>query len=272
MLLCFRGGVAPAGACQNSRRQSILVGLCIALFGAGCFGQATVVRAVAGDATQPFNYRAAGKLQGLGVDAVRELERRAGVNFQVQELPFARAYMEGSTQPNVLLFTIARTAEREALFHWIACIAPRDVWLWRLKRRTDIVVNDMQQAGRYTIGVSNGDAAIPELERVGITPGHGLHVIHTRQSFDRMLRLDRIDLIPMLSSAEPWLSADADNPQEDMVPVIRLSNTGGYYLAMAKGSDPALVARLQTAFAAMRDDGSLLKMQKQWLPASALTH
>lgn len=227
---------------------------------------ATSLKAVAGDGTVPFNFVADGRLQGFGVDLAEGLARRAGLRLELEALPFRLAYERGLRQPNVLLLTLARTPPREILFDWLGPIAPRDVWLWKLKRRTDIRIRNLEEARRYRVGVAYADAIIPKLEELGFEPRQTLEVVHDRRALGRMLRSGRFDLIPMVIWSDGKLGAEPGHPEEQLEPVLQLTTEGGYYFALAKGSDPELLRRLRQAMAALRADGTLARLRRQWIP------
>jgi polar amino acid transport system substrate-binding protein len=244
-------------------RRALLAGL-----GAGALPAraAEALQAVAGDGTTPFNYLVDGELRGLGVDVVRELAQRAGLSLQLAVMPFRQAFARALSTPNVLLLTVARTPEREGRFEWVGPLAPRDVWLWKLKRRTDLRLTALGDAKQYRVGVVFGDASIADLEQAGLEHKRSLHVIHDRRALGRMLRMDRFDLIPMALWSDGLLSAEGELPEEPLEPVVRLTREGGYYFALAKGSDPALLQRLREAFAQLRADGTLARLRRQWIP------
>ncbi len=60
----------------------------------------------------PFNFEEEGQIKGIAADVTREALRRAGVEGEIQMCPWARAYRWTKEDENVMLFTIARTAER----------------------------------------------------------------------------------------------------------------------------------------------------------------
>jgi len=67
----------------------------------------------------PFNYTDEGQLTGVTVSVVREILRRLDIEDTIAVMPWARGYQRLCSEPNVVLFTTARTPERETLFHWV---------------------------------------------------------------------------------------------------------------------------------------------------------
>ena len=70
----------------------------------------------------PFNFIKDGIFTGSSTEVVREIMRRLNLSAEIQVLTWARAYQLALSQPNVVLFSTARTKEREHLFHWVGPI------------------------------------------------------------------------------------------------------------------------------------------------------
>ena len=56
--------------------------------------------------------------EGYAVEVVRELIRRTGSQARIELLPWTRAYFLAKSEADTGLFSVVRTAEREALFQW----------------------------------------------------------------------------------------------------------------------------------------------------------
>ncbi|MGB5746824.1 MAG: transporter substrate-binding domain-containing protein, partial [Desulfobacterales bacterium] len=70
----------------------------------------------------PFNFIKDGILTGSSTEIVREIMRRLNLPAEIQVLTWARGYQLALSRPNVVLFSTARTQEREHLFHWVGPI------------------------------------------------------------------------------------------------------------------------------------------------------
>ncbi|NJN47058.1 MAG: transporter substrate-binding domain-containing protein [Candidatus Competibacteraceae bacterium] len=65
----------------------------------------------------PLNFTQDGKLMGFSVDVVREIQRRVGNTDSIEVVPWARGYKAALERPNTVLFSTARTQEREPFFN-----------------------------------------------------------------------------------------------------------------------------------------------------------
>lgn len=59
------------------------------------------------------------QLSGMLVDVVNGVLQEAGINQHILAAPWERVEREARVKPNVLVFALARTAERENAYHWI---------------------------------------------------------------------------------------------------------------------------------------------------------
>jgi len=57
-----------------------------------------------------------GLVKGFNAEIVAEIIRRTGLSAQIRCIPWARSYRTIQTEKNVVLFSMARTPEREPLF------------------------------------------------------------------------------------------------------------------------------------------------------------
>lgn len=224
-----------------------------------------VLRAVVGDNNAPFNFLEQGQLKGMSVEVAQQLARRAGFALAAEPLPWARALATARSEPSVLVLTVARTAERESWFSWIGPIADREIWLWKLSSRTDVAPKSIADLKHYRIGDTLNNASVDTLKEKGI---EAEVVTHDGQNGKKMLA-GRIDLIPMNPYSIEAFAAEGGIPLNQLEPALLLSRSGGYYLAVSRGTDRELVRRLNTAFDAIKGDGTLRGIVAKWSPSIA---
>lgn len=73
----------------------------------------------------PYNYIDEGKVSGISTTLVETLFSQCGHQVSentIQLLPWARAYHEVLNEKNTMLYSMARSPEREALFQWVGPI------------------------------------------------------------------------------------------------------------------------------------------------------
>jgi polar amino acid transport system substrate-binding protein len=189
----------------------------------------------------------------------------------VEAFPWPRALALTEAVPDTLLFTVARTPEREALFHWIGPFAEREIWMYRLVSRSDIKVSSLDDAKYYKVGISLADATATSLLSQGFVKGGNLDITTFAVDIVRKMKVARVDLTPLNPYSLPTFARDAGVAPDQLEPVFLYTREGGYYLALNKQSSPALLAKLDAAFAAMVKDGGLAKIIERWRVSQGLS-
>lgn len=184
----------------------------------------------------PYQIQEKGRpLTGVSVEAVRLMMQEAGVDPDIQVLPWARAYEMAQRQENVMLFSILRNPQRENLFKWVGSLHPFEVYFYRLKDRPDIAVHALDDARKYRIGVLRDDSRNIYLRSQGF--GDNLKEVNLDKQNIEMLFRGRIDLLP----SDPlvlfyWLkvmNSDPASPQKYRLEMLER----GYHVAGADGEN-----------------------------------
>lgn len=141
----------------------------------------------------PFQVTSAdGVLRGSAVDVVTNLLNPREFKYKIEVLPWARALVMAKSQPNTLIFSIARTPAREGQFHWIMPVGVDRLYFIRLKKRKDVVLNHWQDVKRYSLAMTRGAATTRFLEDRHL--GELVEVTQKEQRF-HLLNKGRVDLI-----------------------------------------------------------------------------
>lgn len=219
----------------------------------------------------PFNYQEQGQARGLGVEMAQALLAEAGLPAaRVEFFPWNRAYALALHEPQVLLFTVSRTPQREHQFHWIARISARELWLYRLASRNDIVINHLDQAKAYRLGVGPlEDASTQGLVERGFVPGVQLDSVQTADpdatNLQKLLA-GRFDLMVGNPLSVAYTLQKQRVPEDSVVPAYKWVMDGqGYWLALSRKSDPVLVQALQQAAKRMEQRGTSRTLREQFL-------
>lgn len=202
-----------------------------------------------------------GEITGLSVDYVREIQRRVGNKSDIRMLPWQRIYLTALNKPNIVLFSMARTPEREDKFHWIALVM-RKPWAFYAKKGSGLRIKSLEDAGKVgKIGVLRGDVRAEWLGRKGISnldeaTDHKLNI-------EKLLR-GRLDLIFYSPHGAAHicreLGVDFDELEPMLFPHMSLS-----HIAMSKNGTPPETVRLwQETAQKIKDDGTFQKLAEKW--------
>ena len=194
---------------------------------------------------------------GQSVELVREAARRAGVSLTIEIQPWVRALATGQKTPNVLLFPVTRTPDREAQFEWLGPVNRLEYWLFRSATGTAPRLTSLADLGPRSIGVLKNDAAAGYLH--GRIPEAQLQDISDYASLPPMLLAGRFDYLAAVPVSLYVALANLGKTKSQVEPLFAIPNLSSNpfsYVVAAKGTDPALVAHLRQAFEAMAADGT----------------
>ncbi|WP_292464515.1 transporter substrate-binding domain-containing protein [Methanolobus sp.] len=162
-------------------RRYVCHSLIVALLGAlvltsGCIsGPEDVPMSSAGlvyytEQLPPYNYEENGTLQGISIDMLEAVTERMGAKVSREEVhlvPWTEGYQAVLTQNNTVLFSMARTPEREDMFKWAGPIYTNRKVLFA-RPDSGISVDGPEDLGEYCIGVITDDIAIQYLLDIGV--------------------------------------------------------------------------------------------------------
>ncbi|WP_405401370.1 hypothetical protein PAE975_5313 [Pseudomonas aeruginosa] len=203
----------------------------------------------------PYNMAINGKnfaqednIDGIAVDIVREMFKRAGIKYSLTlRFPWDRIYKLALEKPGYGVFVTARLAEREDKFKWVGPIGPDD-WVLLAKGDSPITLGSLDEAKKFRIGAYKGDAIAEFLGKNGFEADLALR---DQENAQKLVK-GQIDL---------WASGDPAGrylaKQEGVTglkTVLRF-NSDQLYLALNRETPDEVVQKLQAALDGMRKEG-----------------
>jgi polar amino acid transport system substrate-binding protein len=190
-----------------------------------------------------------GKVGGLTTTVVEAMLQHAGLTPVYEVYPWARAFRIAATTPDVLIYNMARTPDREAQFEWIGIVNSYKFGFVKLRERKDIKVSQLADIKHYVIGAQRDDFSAEWLRDVAKQPPNKLE-----------LQPDVIETWRMLVNGKLELMIDDPQAIDDMLVKYNLARSDVEFvifpkeleqqtwIALKKGSDPKLVQRLRAAY------------------------
>ena len=86
----------------------------------------------------PYQQQSGDELHGWSVDIVRQIMQAAELPYQIDVMPWARAYKTAHSIPDTLIFSLLRTEERENEFAWVAPLCPMRISFYTSSHRPDV--------------------------------------------------------------------------------------------------------------------------------------
>lgn len=227
---------------------------------------ATAKLSIITEENPPFNYTQNRRLTGATVDVVREIVRRLGIHADIEVAPWARGYKRLQSEPDVVLFTTARTRERESLFQWVGPLYRTRLAFYARKadhRRID----GMDAAKKVdAIATYKDDYREQILKSLGFT---NLDSSNSSQSNIRKLINGRVDLWFHDNIGAPKMAREA-HVDPDAIEAVYTYQQYFSYIAISKRTAPDIAKQWQTTLDEMKADGTYWWLTRKWLPADAI--
>lgn len=189
-----------------------------------------------------------GNVGGASTELVLAVLQQAGLQSRIEVYPWARSYYIATSVPNVLIYNMARTPEREKQFHWIGPVANYRLGLVRLTERTDLNPNHIKDLGAAVIAVQRDDFSYIWLKQQGLQVGKELqHSADILESW-RLLLKGKVDYVVDDEAALRLMERQLSQPEGVASFVLAIPELEQQtYLAASLGSDAELVEILQRA-------------------------
>ena len=217
----------------------------------------------------PFNYLDEnGQLSGVSTEIMRAVFRQANIEASFHVYPWARSLFIVQHTPDALIFSIARSKEREGKFIWVGELVPFDDWFYRADDRKDIApknVDDIKCG--YVVCVVNKDIAEDLLQQADFVRGKNYIAVN---SFNDCSRLVETHGVPLMVASYYYKEPEAENKVHQVSfkldPVMRVPSLDklNLYVAANPATSPALIDRLRKALEAIRRSGELDRIRQQF--------
>ena len=248
-------------------RSGVLPLLLAGLAGLAASARADETLQVVTEELPPYNMVRNGHVTGMSTEVVEAIIKQAGLQASISSMPWARAYDIGLHADSVLIYSIARTPQRESLFQWVGSIAPSHLALYSVASRP-IHLDNLDQARQYQIGTVKDDVSEQYLISKGFSVGKNLQSSNKYESNYEKLKLGHVDLWVSNELNAHFLTREANDPGQALVvslPLDELSLKDGLYLACSINTPHATVERLRAAFKVIHDNGTFSEIVARWM-------
>jgi len=234
-------------SCWHSKLFTLLCGLLLCLWQTAMADPILHLLVVTENTTWLSTVDEQGNVAGHNTLQVKDILSRAGLQADIQVLPWARAYSMAEHRPNTLIYSIARTSQRENHFIWLGVLTHMQRVFYRLASDTRLApqsVNEIRSCCK--VCVVNHDVEEEFLMQSGFDSRHYISV-NNALDCPRLLQTGAAQLLvtdPQQLHAELLrLKLPADTFQ----PVLALPEGEDLYLAASLHTDPHLIQQIQEA-------------------------
>ncbi len=207
-----------------------------------------------------------GKLSGIAIDTVAEIQKRIGNKDPIKVMPWARSYEATLRDPNVLLFSMSRSAERNPLFQWVGPINETVYGFW-VKADSKVLIKSLDDAKKLRgIGVYRDNVRDQYLTKQGFK---NLNRTNDNEGNIKMLMFGRTEAFADSRNGIAENAKAAGFKREDFKEAFPFFKVQ-IFLAFSKNTPKEVVNAWQTALDAMKKDKSFDHIFHRYLPNTAL--
>ena len=206
------------------------------------------------------------ELSGFAVDIIKETMARSRYAYSLKSYPWVRSYRLAQVKENHCIFSVARLKSREALFKWVGPISKvNNTAMWGLKDQK-IVVNNLEDAKKYTIAVNRNDIAHTGLVERGFIEGKHLYVLDDAKSLINILiTRPEIDLIVADDTTVNFRAELAGVSVDKLQKIHEIKGLPlDFFFACSRQTDDKIIKHLATKLHSLYKDGTYEAIWNQW--------
>lgn len=210
---------------------------------------------VVGTEVPPLMYSADGQAKGFYVDLLKAMTSNLeSTDINIKFYPAKRMLHEISKNDDTLSLGITRNEKREALYKWVGPIYPRIFALFKLKNRSDIQVESLEDIRAYRIGVGRGYAAVNDLLEAGV-PRKNIHEATDDTLNIKKLFRGRIDFVVMNDIMLAAQLKQQGKQWDDVEKALILNDEYEFWYAFNKNLDNQTIEAFQQSLDQLKKDG-----------------
>ncbi len=211
---------------------------------------------VVGTDLPPLMYQEDSQPKGFYVEILHAMiQNMNGVDIEIEFFPVPRMFKALSLSRNTFSLGVTRNEKRERLYKWVGPIYPRIFALYKLKARTDLVVNSLADVRSSRIGVGRGYAAVDDLLNAGI-PRENIDEVDTDDLNIKKLFANRIDFVIMNDVMLAYRLAHEGYSWADIEQSYILNDKYQFWYAFNKELDDRVIQKFQAALDQIKQNGT----------------
>ena len=196
----------------------------------------------------PFQIVKASEVSGQATSKVKQLLDSLDLRYNIQVVPWARAYNIVKSTPNTLIYSMNRSPEREDAFHWITVVAEIGNSFISL-RSNPFEISQLEDAKNYVVAVVRDGYAYDFLLENGFIVDKNMYVVATLEQQMSLLINKKVDfLFTDIQSVKHKLELQQLDPEMVVQKYTQPAWTRDLYLAANIDTNPQLLQQLSAAY------------------------
>lgn len=206
----------------------------------------------------PYNYeKAPGELAGLSVDIVRQVMEETGLRYKILHQPWARAYREAMRNPKGLIFSLARSWQREDQFDWLVLLAQPEFYLFGREGDERQVTFEAIKRGEFSAVCEENDASCAILRDAGFPENRLFTKGDGSVSETTMVEYGRVDFYLDDINHTPFRLKKLKRKSLNTKPVLKVGKGLKLYLAAGLHVNTEIRQKIHSAYQRLVAAGEL---------------
>lgn len=218
------------------------------------------------EVTPPFYWvDASGKAKGANVDLANAIAPLLPFSSSIEHMPWARAYQETLTKPDMVLLTLLRTQKREDDFEWLGAVSNVEASLIRLKRREELQLNNLAQAKAFRVGTIRGYGSANYLLQQGFEENKNLVLVSEPNQLWKLLYRGRIDFVlSNLDTGSYEIEAAGFNPIDVTSTLVLEELSAELHVATGMKTGEQESSAIKQAIISLKESGEYQRILRKW--------
>lgn len=214
----------------------------------------------------PFQMLDNGQVSGFSTEVVKAAAVRAGLKHTLDMYPWARAYAMAKAKPNVLIYSMLRTPEREHMFKWAGELARITVSFYRLSRRADVTPANLEEAKKLKAVVIRDEAPHQYLLLHGFREGVNLLAVDSAtEQFKALELFPDVAMLALADATMPNRARAAGLKPESLTHLFEFPDLSKELWAAFSAQTPGkVVERFSEALESLKREGFVEQAKAKW--------
>jgi polar amino acid transport system substrate-binding protein len=189
-------------------------------------------------------------ISGIVTENIREILSYTDIKYSMNVYPWARSFQLATSKPNVLIYSIYRTKQRENQFNWFCPIfESTPIHAYKLASN-DININTLESLKKSVVGVMRGDHSYNYLLQQGFQEGVNLDLSSNEEVNLRKLIKGRVDVVLLAKESLIYRLKALGVKDLNMVPGLEMGQGKSveHCMALSLGTKPETIEKIKQGF------------------------
>mgnify|MGYP003828342217 CR=1 FL=1 len=208
----------------------------------------------------PLSYTENDSVKGYGTEIVQLIQRRIEDNAKINVMKWNEAYQLALSKPNIVIYTIEKTKEREGLFYWIGPIGSNETSVF-IPRKKNIRINQFDDLKKFSSIATTTDWFTEEYLKIkGL---NNLTSMPNPEDNVKMVMKGKSDATILTNVTYADIVKNAGYQVDDLKPVFHVMSSD-FYIGISKLTDFKIVKKWKDAYDQMNQEGIIDSLQYKW--------